>query len=182
MAIAPRRFFQPSEGHSFVKRLTPRWQPGLLALLLFPLAGMAGDAAGVVAAGRKVTLEYTLTLPDGSVAQSTAGSKPFTYQQGSGQIVPGLEKALAGLKAGEQKKVTLAPEEAYGPVLAENRREVPIDRIPEEARHVGAELSAQGFPGAIRVAEIRKDTAVLDFNHPLAGKTLTFDVRVVSVK
>ena len=165
-----------------MKRLTPRWQPCLLALLLFPLAGMAGNATGVVAAGRKVTLEYTLTLPDGSVVQSNVGSKAFTYRQGNGQIVPGLEKALAGLKAGEQKKVTLTPEEAYGPVLAENRREVPIDRIPEGARHVGAELSAQGFPGAIRVAEVHQDTAVLDFNHPLAGKTLTFDVRVVSVE
>jgi FKBP-type peptidyl-prolyl cis-trans isomerase 2 len=156
---------------------------GLAAAAVLPAIGLAAPAAGpTVEAGRKVSFEYTLTLPDGSVVESNVGGKPFAYEQGKGQIIPGLEKALRGLKAGDSKKVTVPPEDAYGPVRAEAQREVPLARIPEEARKAGSMLAAEGFPGSIRVAEVRKDTALLDFNHPLAGKTLTFDVHILTVQ
>ena len=157
------------------------WLCGLL-LATASLTALAETPGEPIGPGKTVAFEYTLTLADGSVVQSNVGGKPFSYVQGKGQIVAGLEKALVGLQAGDKKKVTVPPEEGYGPVKADARREVPIDRIPEDARKVGAMLSAEGVPGPIRVADVKKDTVLLDFNHPLAGKTLTFDVHIMSVQ
>ena len=154
-----------------------------LLVAALPVVALAQAPTRIaVDAGRKVAFEYTLTLPDGSVVESNVGGKPFAYEQGKGQIIPGLETALLGLTAGENKKVTVPPEDAYGPVKAEAQREVPLAKIPAEARKVGAMVAAEGFPGSIRVAEVRKETVLLDFNHPLAGKTLTFDVHILSVQ
>ena len=81
----------------------------------------------------------------------------------------------------ERVKVKIEPDQAYGPIDPQKRQEIPLDKIPEDARKVGTLLSAQGFDGPIRVAEVRPDVVVLDFNHPLAGKALTFDVLVLSI-
>jgi FKBP-type peptidyl-prolyl cis-trans isomerase 2 len=100
---------------------------------------------------------------------------------GAGQIIPGLEAALDGKAVRERVKVKIAPEQAYGLRDVKNMQEVPLDKIPEDARTVGTLLSAQGIDGPIRVAEVRPDVVVLDYNHPLAGKALTFDVLVLSI-
>jgi FKBP-type peptidyl-prolyl cis-trans isomerase 2 len=135
----------------------------------------------VIAQGRKVEIEYKLTLDDGSTVQSNVGGTPLSFVAGEGQIIPGLEAALDGKAANERVKVKIAPEQAYGLVDAKNMQEIPIDKIPEDARKVGTLLSAQGIDGPVRVAEVRPDVVVLDFNHPLAGKALTFDVLVLSI-
>lgn len=132
--------------------------------------------------GKTVGFEFTLKLEDGSVVQSNEGAEPLTYVHGESQILPALEEQLEGLGVDDRKAVKLAAEEAYGEVKDEAFQEVPAEQIPEDARRVGAQLSAEGFNGAIRVHEVRSDTVVLDFNHPLAGKDLTFDIRVVSVE
>lgn len=132
--------------------------------------------------GKTVAFEYTLKLEDGSVVQSNKDSEPLTYVHGENQILPALEQQLEGLDVDDQKAVTLGPEEAYGDVRPEAFREVPTEQIPEGARREGAQLSAQGYEGPIRVHEVKDETVVLDFNHPLAGKNLTFDIRVVSVE
>jgi FKBP-type peptidyl-prolyl cis-trans isomerase SlyD len=137
--------------------------------------------APVISKGKKVDIEYTLTLDDGSTVQSNVGGPPLTFVAGEGQIIPGLEAALDGKAVRERVKVKIAPEQAYGLSDAKNRQEVPLDKIPEDARKVGTLLSAQGIDGPIRVAEVRPDVVVLDFNHPLAGKALTFDVLVLSI-
>jgi len=143
-------------------------------------AAMAAEAA-VIQSGRKVDIEYTLTLDDGSTVQSNVGGKPLSFVAGSGQIIPGLETALAGKAARDRVKVRIPAEQAYGATDPGKMQEVPLDKIPEDARKVGTLLSAQGFDGPIRVAEVRPDVVVLDFNHPLAGKALTFDVLVLSI-
>jgi FKBP-type peptidyl-prolyl cis-trans isomerase 2 len=132
--------------------------------------------------GKTVGFEFTLKLEDGSVVQSNEGAEALTYVHGESQILPALEEQLEGLGVDDRKAVTLAAEEAYGEVKDEAFQEVPVEQIPEDARQVGAQLSAEGFNGAIRVHEVRSDTVVLDFNHPLAGKDLTFDIHVVSVE
>jgi FKBP-type peptidyl-prolyl cis-trans isomerase SlyD len=135
--------------------------------------------------GVKVCLEYTLKLDDGHVVESNVGRNPLEYTHGSAQIIPGLESALEGLKAGDTKQVELAPAEGYGEPVAEAVQEVPSERIPEDAREVGAELQAQTTDGNVlrgRVTALRGETAVVDFNHPLAGKTLHFDVKVLDVQ
>lgn len=136
----------------------------------------------MIESGRTVALEYTLKLDDGSVVQTNKDSEPLKYTQGENQILPALERELEGMEVDEQKIVELAAEDAYGDVNPEAFKEVPSEQIPEGARRVGARLSAQGYTGTIRVAEIKDDTVVLDFNHPLAGKDLTFDVRVVAIE
>lgn len=141
----------------------------------------AAAPAPVIANGRTVEIEYTLRLDDGATVQSNVGGPPLSFVAGEGQIIPGLEAALQGKAARERVKVRIAPEQAYGPSDPQKTQEVPLDKIPEDARKVGTLLSAQGFDGPIRVAEVRPEVVVLDFNHPLAGKALTFDVLVLSI-
>ncbi|MDH4107255.1 MAG: hypothetical protein OEW35_02970 [Gammaproteobacteria bacterium] len=92
-----------------------------------------------------------------------------------------LEEALSDLAIDDTSSVTLKPEDAYGLVKDDAFREVPIDQIPEPARQVGTQLRADGYNGVIRVHEVKSESVVLDFNHPLAGQTLTFAVRVLAV-
>ncbi len=135
--------------------------------------------------GSMVSLEYTLSDENGKVIESNKGKDPLIYKQGQHQIIPGLEKSLAGMKVNDQKKVRVKPEEAYGPVDPKRFQEVPKEKLPPEALKVGTMLMAkspqgQGLP--VKVQEIKEKTVVLDLNHPLAGKTLTFDVKVLDVK
>jgi len=131
--------------------------------------------------GKTVGFEYTLKLEDGTVVESNVGGSAFEFVTGEGQILPKLEEALSELGTDDTCSVTLKPEDAYGPVKDDAFREVPMDQIPEPARRVGTQLKADGYNGVIRVHEVRNESIVLDFNHPLAGQTLTFDVRVLAI-
>lgn len=153
----------------------------LFLILTFPTAAQQEDTQ-TIGNGSNVTLEYTLSLTDGSVVSSNVGQEPLTYTQGEKQILPALEEAIVGMRSGDEKKVTLSADDAYGQVRDDAFHEVPLEQIPEEARHVDALLKAPGRPGNVRVHEIREETVIVDFNHPLAGKELTFDIHVVSVE
>jgi len=153
----------------------------LWACVLFAQAAVSQEEDTVITEGTTVELEYTLRLGDGSVVQSNVDQEPLSYVHGEGTLLPALESALAGHGADDEVEVTLAPDDAYGQVNDELFRDVPIEQIPEGAREVGTMLQAQGFEGTIRVHEIRDETVILDFNHPLAGEELNFSIRVVSV-
>ena len=134
--------------------------------------------------GSVVSFEYTLKDDDGKVIDSNVGGEALEYTHGAGHIVPGLEKELVGLSQGDSKKVTVAPEEGYGSVEPGAFLDVPKAQVPEEARTVGTQLHATGQDGnpmSAVVAEIKEDSVTLDFNHPLAGKQLHFDVKIVAV-
>jgi FKBP-type peptidyl-prolyl cis-trans isomerase 2 len=126
----------------------------------------------------------------GVVIESNKGQSPFLFTPGQGEgqetvMIPALEQSLMGLHAGDQKDVKLRPEDAYGPVLKEAFKEVPKNQIPPEARKVGAVLQAGSTDGRsvpVRVSQVTDDKVVIDFNHPLAGKTLIFNVKIVAVK
>ncbi len=153
----------------------------LLAMTLIPANAQDEDA---VADGREVSIEYTLTLDDGTLADSNVGEAPYTYVQGQQQMLAALEAALVGLVAGDTREVRLSAEEGYGLVDPEMFQEVPLDAIPEEGRQVGEMLvgaDPSGQPFQVRVAEVRDDVVVVDFNHPLAGQTLNFAVKVLAV-
>lgn len=157
---------------------------GVLAVAAGSPAAAEEGEAKVVKDGATVGIEYTLKLDDGSVADTSKGGDPLVYEQGSGQILPALEQSLAGLAVGEEKQVTLSPEQGYGPIREELYQAVAIDEVPEGAREVGTPLMArdsQGQERPLRVHEVREEEIVLDLNHPLAGETLVFDVKVVSV-
>ena len=157
----------------------------LVAMLGVPgPAALAQDSAGkTIKDGSRVGLEYTLTDDAGTVLDSNKGEEPFVYTQGARQIVPGLESALAGLRAGDARKVTVKPEDGYGEVDPKAEVEVERERVPPDVK-VGSQLTGRASNGqtrAVRVKEIKEKTVVLDLNHPLAGKTLLFDVRILSV-
>ena len=147
-------------------------------------APAAADATAI-ADGSTVEIEYTLTDDAGAVIDSNKGQKPLSYKHGRQQIIAGLEKQLAGMHRGDEKKVTLKPEDAYGPIDPSAQAEVPKESLPPDALVVGAPLMARNAAGEGRpvvVKEIKDKTVVIDLNHPLAGKTLVFDVKVLSVE
>ena len=149
------------------------------------LAESPGGAGITISDGNVVSLEYTLTLQDKEVLDTNVGEEPLIYTQGAHQIVPGLENALAGMKAGESKQVTVAPEDGYGKVDERRIQEVPIEHIPPDARKPGIALQGKDPNGRIVrpiVREVHEHMVILDFNHPLAGKTLYFDVQVLDVQ
>ncbi len=135
--------------------------------------------------GQKVSVTYTLTLDDGSVVDSNVDREPLVYEQGAEQILPELERQISQLEVGGEAEITLSPEDGYGPVHEEARQTVPAEQIPEGAREIGAMLTAtdgEGNQRAVRVAEVSDGEVVVDFNHPLAGETLHFKVKVVGVE
>jgi FKBP-type peptidyl-prolyl cis-trans isomerase 2 len=138
-----------------------------------------------IAQGSKVAIEYTLTLGDDRVVDTNVGGQPLQYTQGAGQIIVGLERALEGKKQGDSVQVEVAPEHGYGPVVQEAIIEVSKEELPENARQVGLQVQGQTPDGQkvqAQVVEMGEETAVLDFNHPLAGKTLHFDVKILQVQ
>ena len=150
-----------------------------------PAPGVNLQPATSVQQGVLVSIEYTLTDEAGKLIESNVGKEQLTYIHGAGQIVPGLEKELAGMKIGEQKKIQVKPEEGYGLPDPNAVQEILKDKIPSEAQQVGATLMTKGADGRsvpMRIQEVREKTVVVDFNHPLAGTILSFDVKVTDVR
>jgi FKBP-type peptidyl-prolyl cis-trans isomerase SlyD len=158
----------------------------LVALSFVAIAPLqAQEDAAVVQDGNTVSIEYTLMLTDGSTADSNVGGEPLVYVQGEQMLLPALEAKLAGMKEDETREVTLSPDEGYGTVQPEGFQTVPLEIIPEDARHVGARLVGQGPSGEplhAKVTEINEENAVVDLNHPLAGETLRFKIKVISIE
>jgi len=130
--------------------------------------------------GMQVTIEYTLMLSDNQVVDSTAGQEPITYVHGQHEIVPGLEKALTGMKPGETKHIAVPALEAYGPYDPKKRITVPKDKVPAGVK-AGTRLRSKDGHEAT-VVEMKGDSVVVDTNHPLAGKNLVFDVKILKVE
>lgn len=138
-----------------------------------------------VTSGATVRIHYTGTLNDGTVFDSSEGRDPLEFTVGSGMIIPGLDRELPGMTVGEKKKVTIAPEDAYGPRQDGALLEVPRSDIPAEIPlELGLQLQMsgpQGQPMPVTVTELTDDSVTLDANHPLAGQTLIFDFEVVAI-
>jgi FKBP-type peptidyl-prolyl cis-trans isomerase SlyD len=135
--------------------------------------------------GSVVSFEYTLSDHNGQLIESNRGEEPVKYTHGAHQIIPGLEKSFLGMEINEEKSIRVEPEEAYGPVDPDSFKEVPKNEIPAGALKKGTMLQARGPGGeefSVRVHEIMPETVVLDLNHPLAGKTLNFDVKILSIE
>lgn len=134
--------------------------------------------------GSKVQFHYTLTV-NGEQVESSKGGEPHSYVHGEGQIIPGLEEALAGLTPGDTKSFQLPPAKAYGEHDPSAVQQVPKTAFQEpDQLAVGTQVNGRTGDGQAfqaRVAEIGGDTITLDMNHPLAGKTLDFEVELVGV-
>lgn len=135
--------------------------------------------------GDTLHLHYKGTLDDGTVFDSSEGRDPLAFELGAGRIIPGLEAGVVGMAVGETRTVRVEPGEAYGEhrpemVQSVDRANVP-DHIPTEP---GTRLQVQtpsGEPLEVVVVEATEAAIVLDANHPLAGKALTFEVELVEI-
>jgi FKBP-type peptidyl-prolyl cis-trans isomerase 2 len=136
--------------------------------------------------GKIVTFDYSLRLENGDDVESTAGRSPFEFTCGKGNIIPGLEKGLIGLKMGDKKTIKVIPTEAYGESNPEAVRTIGKEQFPAGMRlEVGESYHTrdkQGQTVVFAISDIDGDTVTIDFNHHLAGKTLVFDITIVNVK
>jgi FKBP-type peptidyl-prolyl cis-trans isomerase SlyD len=139
-----------------------------------------------VADGLVVGLDYTLRLDDGETIDTSADQEPMEFLQGQGQIIPGLEQALYGMAVDDQKEVVVAPAEGYGEEDPDAFELVARDVFPADLElKPGAGLRMRDESGQAMVAyvaEVRPDEVLLDFNHPLAGETLYFQVKIAALR
>lgn len=138
----------------------------------------------IVQNGSTVTIHYTLTV-DHKVVDSSIGKKPLIYVQGLGQIIPGMEEQLKDLKQGDKKHITVPFNKGYGPINSEAFQNVPRKSFKNSKfLKVGGIVTGQykGNPVEATIIAIDKKNVILDLNHPLAGKTLDFDVEVMEIK
>ena len=140
----------------------------------------------IIGQGKVVTFHYTLRDNDGEELDSSAGRDPLEYLHGAGNIVPGLERQMEGQVVGYSAKLTVVPDEGYGERSDEAVHEVPRSQFPEEVElQPGMMFGVQGPEGQVTpawVEAVADESVTLDFNHPLAGKTLHFEVTVEALR
>lgn len=136
--------------------------------------------------GDTVRIEYKGTLDDGSVFDSSERhGQPLEFKIGAGQVIKGFENAIIGMKLGEEKKIKLQPSEAYGDFNPQLIKKVPRGQIPNEKGLKPGMILVIGLPNGIRIpamiTEVTDELVTMDLNHPLAGKTLNFEIKVVYI-
>ncbi|PKQ13014.1 MAG: peptidylprolyl isomerase [Alphaproteobacteria bacterium HGW-Alphaproteobacteria-1] len=138
-----------------------------------------------VKAGDTVRIHYTGTLSDGQTFDSSEGRDPLEFTVGSGQIIPGLDAAIPGMSVGDKKIVEVPADDAYGAADPSARQAVPRADIPAEIPlDLGTQLQVQTPQGQVMpvtVVEVTDEQVVLDANHPLAGRDLTFAIELVAI-
>jgi len=136
--------------------------------------------------GRVILLDYMIRVETGEVVESSAGKEPIEYLHGAGQILPALERALEGLREGEQATFSIAADEAYGQRKEDNIVSLPRSLFPRNVElERGLCLYARAGPGQsypITVKEVKEDMVVVDLNHPLAGERLFFEVSIRGIR
>jgi peptidylprolyl isomerase len=134
--------------------------------------------------GDTVRVNYTGKLSDGTVFDSSSGRTPLEFTLGSGQLIPGFEKAVLGMKVGEKKTITIPANEAYGPYRKELALEIPRTDLKDITPKIGMQLQSTQKDGSLIVATITKiteTTVTVDANHHLAGKDLTFEIELLKI-
>lgn len=139
-----------------------------------------------IADDKVVSIHYTLRDDDGDEIDSSVGDEPLTYLHGASNIVPGLERQLAGKQVGDMVKAVVPPEEGYGVAEGPGPQRVPRDAFPKDAElEPGTQFFARGPNGdamPLWVVEVTDEGVMVDANHPLAGVTLHFEVEIVEVR
>lgn len=136
--------------------------------------------------GDTIKVHYKGTLTDGSVFDSSENREPLEFEVGSGMVIPGFDNGVIGMHVGDKKTVNIPAAEAYGQTQEELFLEFPINQFPEDLKpEVGMQLSmsnTQGQQFPVTIKEVKDEVVILDANHPLAGKDLTFDLELVDIQ
>lgn len=139
----------------------------------------------IIERGKKIAFDYTLTV-EGNQVDSSKEQGPIKCTQGDGSIIRGLAKQLEGMSLGEEKDITVSPGEAYGYYMRDAQVEVPLSKMPKGVEiKPGAVLQGKDSGGKVfpvKVIEVKKDTVIVDHNHPMAGKTLNFHVKILAIE
>ena len=136
--------------------------------------------------GDKVKVEYTGTLEDGTVFDSSEKhGEPLAFEVGAGQMIKGFDDAVVGMEVGDEKEITLKPADAYGDPNPQLIQKVPKDKLPKDADMKEGMQLAMALPNGQQIpatiTEIGDTEVTIDINHPLAGKTLNFKVKLIDV-
>lgn len=134
---------------------------------------------------REITLHFALKLESGEVVDSTFDKKPATFRFGDGNLLPGFELAIQGLKAGDKRSLQIAPENGFGQSNPQNLQSMPRSQfdgmeLSEGLMVIFNDAANTELPGVVKT--LGDDQVTVDFNHPLAGKTLNFDVEIIQVR
>ncbi len=136
--------------------------------------------------GNKIKIEYTGSLDDGTVFDSTDNhDKPLEFEVGAKQVIPGFEEAVLGMEEGEEKEVKIEPDKAYGQPQDDLIKKVPKDKLPKDQELKAGMMLAIGLPTGqqipAKVLKIDEKEATIDLNHPLSGKVLNFKIKLVGI-
>ncbi|PTS85337.1 peptidylprolyl isomerase [Pseudomonas sp. HMWF032] len=135
--------------------------------------------------GREVTLHFALKLDNGDVVDSTFDKQPATFKVGDGNLLPGFEQAIYGLKAGDKRSLSISPEQGFGQGNPQNIQVMPRSQFQDMELSEGLlvifnDAANAELPGVVKAFDDNQVT--IDFNHPLAGKVLSFEVEIIEVK
>jgi len=139
----------------------------------------------VIGANSRVTLHFSLAMDDGAMVDSTFDREPASFEMGDGSLMPGFEAKLPGLKKGDSRTFILSPAEAFGELNPESIHELEARQFKGMELEEGLVVSFDGagkqaMPGVVRA--VNGDKVKVDFNHPLAGKTIHFAVEIIEVQ
>ena len=137
-----------------------------------------------IGAATQVTLHFAIKLDNGDVVDSTFDKEPATFTVGDGSLLPGFEQALYGLKAGDKRSLPIGPEQGFGQGNPQNIQVMPRAQFADMELSEGLliifnDAANAELPGVVKAFDANQVT--IDFNHPLAGKDLTFDVEIIDV-
>jgi FKBP-type peptidyl-prolyl cis-trans isomerase 2 len=148
-----------------------------MSVIVLAAGGPVGAAQDeTIADGKKVVIEFTITVPE---EHAVIPKNVAQFVQGKHDLLPALESALNGLKAGETKRVDLKPDQAFGPYDESKKMKVAREELPSDLRPGAIMQNRDGRP--FTVVEVSDKNALIDYNHPLAGKHLVFEVKVLQV-
>lgn len=142
----------------------------------------------VVKKGDTVKVEYEGKFEDGTVFDSSSkhGGQPLEFEVGAGHVVKGFDDAVVGMEKGEEKEITIKPEEGYGELRDELKQKVPRTALPKEQEPKEGMIlmvsSPDGRQMPVKIAAVDEETVTVDLNHPLAGKTLVFKIKIVDIE
>ena len=133
--------------------------------------------------GMSVTLHFSLVLEDGHIIDSNFESEPATFSVGDGNLLPGFESTLMGLVNGDEQEFTIPPEQAFGQHNPQNVQAVERGNFDQEELELGAMFSFQNGDGELPgvIVDVDDNEVMIDFNHPLAGKNIIFQVKIIDI-